>query len=249
MTRHERQRITVDLSDGGKKEPKLASDDKYQIEYYMANYEHKKIPSNFDWSLVVNHGKDRGKLATRLARLAGHDSIEKLRPTTRNTIEKAIERANVGQYAYIDWTFDIDWRSGDFGDRGSCYFPTSGNYVQSMLANGVGAVRIYRGPRPSYKGCGRAWMAVDQPNEHIITVYNRYGVGDCITFTKYLAQALKDLGYGNFKIDSTRVTKNGSAHINGDAAVMWNTDLYPDGINHYKNYDGRITIQLTKTKL
>jgi len=123
------------------------------------------------------------------------------------------------QPAIFDWTFTVDWNSGNFGDSGSCYFPPGG-YVECMHRNGVGAIRRYKDLFG--RGNARAWMAVDQPSNGYITIYNRYGGGaSCLYFADMLSIILSDLKIGEFSFNKLNyITYEGSAHVNGDAAVL-----------------------------
>ena len=184
-----------------------------------------KVPDDFAWTVVCNNGENRGKLYRRLMYLSGKQVSMGNHYPVNYAVQQAVNAVKRYNRAIIDWTFTIDWRKGDFGDPRSCYFPPGG-YVRSMRQNGGGAVRAYYHKNGKLSGCARAWISIDEPEPHKITIYNAYGTESVDSFAIYLSKVLCDLGYGNFEHNRVRVSRNGSAHLNGDASLVWNTDIY-----------------------
>lgn len=192
---------------------------------WILYYLNVKMPDDFSWKIKDHYGTP---LYDRLVEYLEPKTSYERKTYIKYSLKKEIDTivSMTRKDAIIDWTFSVDWKSGSFGDSGSCYWPTSGGYVQSMLRNGVGAVRRYDSRK---RGNARAWMAVDQPSYGYVTVYNRYGQGaDCLYFAKLLSMILEELELGEFECNSlSAIHRNGSAHINGDAAVLYRKGCYP----------------------
>lgn len=71
---------------------------------------------------------------------------------------------------YFDFTKDLDWNHGDFGDRGSCYWGTAASNKRLITKYGAHAIRFYN-PLPDIaegestkdavrlgRGYGRSWL-------------------------------------------------------------------------------------------
>jgi len=209
-------------------DPKIKSDVMKEMKKY---YTYFTMPDDFDWKYVPDSSVWTGTIRDRFRKLTGADRWNYVRYSVRRLIErqeglwKDMERYN----GIFDWTFKIDWRSGEFGDRNSCYFPPGG-YVSAMHRNGVGAIRKYsvNCDGIASKGVARAWMAVDQPVNGMICIYNAYGSARCSEFAEVLAEILGNkLNLGTFRWDDRKISVVGKKHFNGDSSVVFNAKTVP----------------------
>lgn len=97
----------------------------------------------------------RGKLVNRLANLAKQKHGVKLTGEQKQKLGVVIsENWLVGTFTF-DFTQDLDWFAGDFGDRGSCFWGQYSDALRALDNDPDGwAVRFYE----DGKGIGRAWI-------------------------------------------------------------------------------------------
>jgi hypothetical protein len=78
------------------------------------------------------------------------------------------------EFEFVD---RFNWKSGDFGDKGSCYFGTHSTARDILQENDALAIRFYEGE----KGYARAWIARLTENRYIL--FNGYGMPSNPTLT------------------------------------------------------------------
>lgn len=78
-----------------------------------------------------------------------------------------------GSY-YFDFTRDLIWKAGDFGDSGSCFMNSSVRYLLMLQESQTFAVRFYNKLEDgAFKGKARAWVYPLDDNR--IAVWNAKG--------------------------------------------------------------------------
>jgi hypothetical protein len=110
----------------------------------------------------------------------------------------------------------FDWRDGDYGDAGSCFFTSDARrHIPQVLEDaGCLALRVYD-PIDHERGIGRCWIA---PTAHGLVVFNSYHRHGktLVFFARLLA-----LVTGMSQYDRITLVNNGqrqgSLYINGDA--------------------------------
>lgn len=127
----------------------------------------------------------------------------------------------------IDFTDDLNWRAGDFGDNGSCLWGSNSHGREIMQENGVFAIRFF------YKeddGKGRAWMY--ELRDEIYILWNGYGVkGGTIAIARIFAHfqglSYKKITLTNHGADGGLVWINGgTGYVIGHADAIADTDDY-----------------------
>jgi len=73
---------------------------------------------------------------------------------------------------YIDITNDFNWRDGDFGDDGSCFWGGRSGARKLLKENGGYALRYYEKIDDNFRGMGRCWFYPIN-NENIV-IFNQY---------------------------------------------------------------------------
>jgi len=116
-----------------------------------------------------------------------------------------------------------DWRSGDFGDSGSCYWGgrESARYQLETQHNAF-AVRFYqcddearKGKSLSSVGVGRCWIVV---RDGVACLFNAYGPTQLLTIARILA-AKAGGTYKNIGCLSNEESYDGTLYINGEKGV------------------------------
>lgn len=75
---------------------------------------------------------------------------------------------------FLDFTQTFDWRDGQFGKSGSCYFGCYSDSIPTLANNGAWAVRYYRDMNQSdYNGIGRTWIVI---KHNRLYGFNSYGI-------------------------------------------------------------------------
>lgn len=136
---------------------------------------------------------------------------------------------------HFDFVDRFDWRAGDFGDRGSCYWGGNSEARDVMHYEGALAIRFY----VNDKSYGRAWLAQLRDNRFII--FNGYGYTTlqiARVFAEFIGLSYKKIGLENHGNDSGLVWINsGIGYLIGDADKIANISEYDlewgDGIRCY----------------
>jgi len=156
-----------------------------------------------------------GKWVTRLASALKKYYDIKLSNEQKEHVGNLI--ANYGEKSEslvvtADITDDLNWNSGDYGDRGSCFWS---DYITSRWAMDDDprfyALRLYE----CGQGVGRAWLCVEEDN---LLLFNSYHPEHGITlFGEVLANILEDKDLVSEKIDV--INLNGGFYINGGSGL------------------------------
>lgn len=172
-----------------------------------------QFPEDWTWRWFVPNGKFAGNLPKRLQsfgykRLGGL----KLEPKLVEEIGNIAKKNSTEQTTlYFDFTDDLNWERGLFGDGASC-FHVGDMHMQRLEALGCIAMRVYDGPKG--RGLGRMWLYpwsgdVKKPQPegepYGFLGFNAYG-----TFRRDYQQQLNDEGqtktYGQLQtLDYSRV--------------------------------------------
>jgi len=174
------------------------------------------------WVFRVKHGlggpvwstKD-GNFTKRVARYMFKAYHVKLDPNTIMRIGN-VARRNMSMGPMIfDFTRRITWNSGDFGDRGSCYWTDFEQSRGVMMKAGIGAIRIFDSRK---RGIGRAWFAPLSSREQFM-LFNAYGPLQLTSIANFLSQLFgKEYAYKSIWLNQ-RQTKY-ELYINGQGIVI-----------------------------
>lgn len=129
----------------------------------------------------------------------------------------------------IDFTRRINWRSGDYGDSGSCYWKGNSDAKDMLEDNGAYAVRLYD---DEDNGIGRAWLA---PAGKVWALFNAYGPHCLVT----IARVLSDSWGGAYT--QIWLTNNdaddGTLYINGGKGYAIGAQEDIDALGESPQYD------------
>lgn len=152
------------------------------------------LPHDWNWSVVVQSGEWRGKIAVRIKnyywKTYGIEIPDSIVAEIGTLASRYIERSS--EYL-LKFVFKIDWNAGDFGDDVSCFWGGRSSAKNIITSNGGGAIQFFDPEKPE-RGIGRCWFAPETPKSGMITIFNGYGrhksfLGDQTeTIAKVLAQ-------------------------------------------------------------
>src|SRR4029450_13317044 len=204
-----------DISDVGQNE----------IEWMLSNALLPTLPDDFIWKWTTN----RGSLPKRIQSYYYKEHGKKLDSVLIGEIGNQGKRhASVATTLVLDFTKELDWRDGDFGDGGSCFWGKKTG-APAMIEETGYAVRAYK-PIGAYtpaealkvsrkrRGYARAWFAKVSDNRLI--VFNGYGEAS-ITFARWLA-LLFNCTYKRIGLTNNGVGE-GTLWINGGVGYMIRT--------------------------
>lgn len=75
----------------------------------------------------------------------------------------------------FEFSHDLMWDAGDFGDGGSCFWNDYWYARPTILYAGGGAIKFYN---KSGRGMGRCWFLMDRPKKGEFIIFNGYGRND-----------------------------------------------------------------------
>lgn len=165
------------------------------------------LPDNWEWKATVGgKGEYVGTFPKRLSKYYYQKSKKKLDSDFLGKIGSLVSQYSAKQTDYlIDYTQSFDWRSGDFGDDGSCFWGCRSGARVALQNSGAYAVRFYSGEEVD-NGEGRAWLA---KYKNGWVCFNGYGLE-----TAHIAQVVStDLGLPYKRI---KLVNNGD-----DCGVLW----------------------------
>lgn len=185
------------------------------------------LPQTWNWAWVVTgRAAYVGTLPKRIWKYYYRTFGVKLPDTVVSQIGN-IARANTETSAAYEFEFvtKIDWRAGDFGDGGSCYWGSRGAALELLADNGGFAVRFYE----EGKGKGRAWMY--QIQDGVYVLWNGYGFQGDSTLTiarvvaTYLGMSYRRINLTNWNVDSgTLYINSGRGFLIGAADIIEGMD-------------------------
>lgn len=176
---------------------------------------------NYAWTAEVNKTL-RGTLPKRIAQYFKQTYNVFLPTTMVDYIGNTFRQFYLPEVDVIfDFTRDFNWKAGDFGDHGSCFFTRGGEREAArtiLKREGGYAVRFYS-PSNKRDGVARAWLAFDPSGyEDTLLVMNGYGdqepfIGDptqtiAMILRQYAVETSPD--YANIVHKRIRVSNNGN---------------------------------------
>lgn len=197
----------------------LLTDEAYALRY---NYPLGDAGENISPEWLVTTGPLQGTLPKRIAHLIYKNSGAKIPKGIVSEIGNiAARHCGNGQDYVYDITPDFDWREGDFGDTGSCYWGGRASARDMLKEHDSLAIRFYK----DSKGYGRAWIIFPKPSEvmalegkapeNICIVYNSYPSSHPLCRVARLIATLTGLSYkGPVRLEN-RGSDDGALYING----------------------------------
>lgn len=226
----------------------LDKDEQYNLAYDLANYFHGDVyhwecrnqefkvyaeffQDNFDLSRLVTK---EGKLAKRISKFYKTNYDIVLPDTVMTGIGNIVAHHSPGGFIY-DVTDTFDWRAGDFGDKGSCFWGNRSEAKHIIADAGGLALRFFN---DNGTGNGRCWL---MPKDDKWVAFNAYGpslelIGTRIGFI-FPEAKVKRIDLENFgETGGTLYINNGGLLVsNYEVGHMW------DSIDLEAGYNDRST--------
>ena len=177
---------------------------------------------------IETKGKYRGKLPNRLGALFKKEHDIKLTPEQRTVIGNLAKMHMVPDEKYVfDFTDKFDWDSGDFGDRGSCFWGENNLARKVMMEQDVIAIRFYN---VLDYGKARAWLYL--LDDKVWILFNAYGAlttqAIARIFAKHLTQDTDEQwDYCGLKWLTVSGDDEGLVYINAYPQVIFMEDSIP----------------------
>lgn len=178
------------------------------------------LPPDWDWRINTQDKASpyRGKIAKRIE--AYYRKVHGVKEFPASVAQRVGELA--GMYAatsdtyYMDFTNNLNWKAGDFGDSGSCFWGGRNMARRVMQKNGVLAVRFYKSIE-GQRGIARAWIVLNVPFEGAVIVYNGYSGerwGDATRVITTVLSSYFKLPFRDFIFRSKTEGTGGNVYIN-----------------------------------
>jgi|WetSurMetagenome_2_1015567.scaffolds.fasta_scaffold00049_47 hypothetical protein len=123
-------------------------------------------------------------------------------------------RGEQGSKLYnFDFTDKINWDSGDYGDRGSCFWGGRANAKESIRLNGGIAIRFYSDSSNINSGIARAWLL---PYRDSLLLFNSYGLEAIVTaraLATFLGFSYARVGFNNSDSDYMLYINSSSGYL------------------------------------
>jgi hypothetical protein len=184
-----------------------------------------RVFEDFEWVWKTTRGTLPKRLRAHLVKagLTVPDDII----STVGTIASAHAEKSIQHL--MDFTDEFDWRPGDFGDAGSCYWGSNASAREMLVDMNALAVRFYK-LGDETRGIARAWMVPIGGDRHVIfnaypkdgdTPYNVLSIARIVAF--YLG-----LSYRKLTSLENNGSTGGALYINCPGCVVGPPDDLPD---------------------
>lgn len=123
-------------------------------------------------------------------------------------------------YNIFEVVKDFEWKAGDFGDGGSCFWGGRNEARRILRRNGAVAFRFYQYDFDAnlYKGAGRCWAVLNKPNKNQLIIFNGYGSSLSGDALKFISRVISDSIEG-FEVVMISLKNDGSdsgtLYVNG----------------------------------
>lgn len=188
--------------------------------------------ANMTWDWIVKKGVYSGTIPKRIGKIFHKTASISLSPDTLAEIGNIANKYLVKKTTYLfDFTKSLNWRNGDFGDGGSCFWGQRSNARTMISASGGGAFRFFNSSNPE-QGTGRLWAV---PHEGNWVLFNFYGRGNLLEKVRVIA-TWSGLSYRYINL-SNHGRSTGVLWINGESGYILGTE---EAINRINSVDLRI---------
>lgn len=189
--------------------------------------------SYFSWNWETKQHSLSGTLPKRLSKLFYEVKGMKMPPEMLTQIGNLAARSLLrADNLVVDFTRQLDWGNGDFGDDGSCYWGDHWMCRGTIEYAGGGAMRYYRHEVLEdeiakrqvniYSGLGRAWMVPDVPEKGSAAFFNVYGRLSTSAFASLAIKTFKHVFGIEYDVvtDINFSTNTDNMYINGDECCV-----------------------------
>ena len=175
------------------------------------------LPSDFwfgtignDWLVTDKTKPTVGTFPKRVAkavkRVLGVDMDSKIMGVIGDTARNYCPKITTH---YVDFTQRFNWKAGDFGDIGSCFWGERSDAIDMMTDNGFWAMRFYDADS---NGIGRCWL---YPVNTGAILFNKYPTDTKLQATARVLAFMTGLYYQTVDHLSNKEDTCGELYING----------------------------------
>ena len=173
----------------------------------------KDLPCLPDWwdykTQVPGRGEYVGSFCKRVAKYCYQEFKIKLTSNQLGELGSIMSHHTNKNNKYIlEYTQDLNWEAGDFGDEGSCFWSCHKSARRTLEEYGAYAIRFYD-VKNSNRGIARAWIC-QQKNYYVL--FNGYGL-ETSDIARTMAHHL-NLSYRCIQLQNNE-EKEGFLWING----------------------------------
>jgi hypothetical protein len=186
------------------------------------------LPDDWAWVWVVARGDYAGTMPKRISKYFYKTHGLKSPESFLQEIGNIARRHST---ALVTYTFEFvnrfNWRPGEFGDGGSCYFGGRGAALEMLEENGGMAMCFFD---ETGRSLARAWLV---PAEGVHIVFNGYGFAGTPTLTIARVLALHlSASYKKIHLENAG-SASGALWINNAVGYAVGPESVIDGIDDY----------------
>lgn len=195
------------------------------------------------WRLDINRSiggpvwmTDKGSFPKRIASYMYKTYNVKLSSQIMRSIGNTAQQNSTQGEVIFDFTRQISWSAGAFGDDGSCFWTDYNGARIAMMRAGIGAIRFYSpltGRATIMRGQSRAWFF---PHEEHFVLFNAYGFMQARSIANFLGQLFGGHKYTPIHIGHTHYDPTNQSYTNTYRLYL-NSDGY---IIHNKPFKKRL---------
>ena len=190
----------------------------------------------FDLHLVTKQGKILKRVAKLIKEKYDLDILKDSR--FMGSLGDVVRDNTIKNEVFLDFTQEFDWYSGQFGDRGSCFWGGRSDAKNKLMSLGAYAMRtFYDDNYSNSNGRSRLWL-FPLPKHHGFMLMNSYGLslGEHANILHRFLESKKVTHYQNPMRFAINGSDSGLIWINGGSGILFSDHDYSclTSIN-YKN--------------
>lgn len=195
----------------------IPEDGLVKINKWMDAKWNRTLPPMFDFRWMSNSGAFPRRVSKWL-----HEQGIKMSDYEKESLGNLVRTFTFKKSAYTyEFTNDLNWKSGGFGDSGSCFWNGKQWARTVMTHNGCLAVRFYE----DGLGWGRAWIVFSPKHPKLIFVINAYPKSFGLDQAALVLSLHLNMKYKPVSLVNNGTWKDGTLWINqGRGIVMWDRE-------------------------
>lgn len=217
------EKQTFVLSDGGVIDNAAKEDITDKI---IGHYNLPALPEDWSWEWFIHKGIYAGNFGTRVGKYYYRVHKRNLEDNHKTWINNRAKRGTMMDELTFDFTNEFNWRDGEFGDDGSCFWGGRAGAKEMILSANGFAFRVFK----SNVGHGRCWIIprtkrqltgdIKDDDKEVVAwvLFNAYGDYLIEQYARFLA------GWAGLKYKEIQYLKNlysdsGTLYINRGMGV------------------------------
>jgi len=200
------------------------------INYYYSNYSANEFRAAIgtDWTVTGKHpyvGTMPKRIAKWFYKVRAYNLSEDMISEIGNIGSRYLDKKSEFD---IDFTQTFEWKDGDFGDSGSCFWGGRSTAKDMLVKAGAYAMRFY--DTDSGRGIGRSWLMPIENNSAYM-LFNSYGPYQIWTLARLLSH-ITGMPYKKVQL-SNRGDCCGVLYINSNMGMMLGSEELLDKTTSY----------------